>query len=104
MPGLDGIQLCHKVRESRRVPIRISFTYQQTEKTGRRDGLSAGADDYITKPFDPQDLKTRLRGAERVICLQDQLVEAHESLRDLALRDPLTQPVELHRDSGNPRR
>ena len=91
MPGLDGIELCRKVRAQQSEP----YTYILL-LTGKRDpadvveGLSAGADDYITKPFDPAELKVRLRAGRRILCLQDQLISAREALRELALHDSLT--------------
>jgi two-component system, cell cycle response regulator len=91
MPGLDGIELCRRVRAQHQEP----YTYILL-LTGKRDpadvveGLSAGADDYITKPFDPAELKVRLRAGKRILCLQEQLISAREALRELALHDSLT--------------
>lgn len=91
MPGLDGIQLCQKIRSRSQDP----YTYILLI-TGKREqddvvkGLSAGADDYITKPFDSQELKVRLRAGKRILLLQDQLIAARETLRDIAMHDSLT--------------
>ena len=53
-------------------------------------GLEAGADDYIIKPFDPQELRVRLHAGKRILCLLEQLKAARETLRELAAHDPLT--------------
>jgi diguanylate cyclase (GGDEF)-like protein len=91
MPGLDGVQLCRQLRQTKH----DSYTYVilLTAKQSQQDvvqGLEAGADDYITKPFDPQELRVRLRTGKRILCLLDQLTTAREALRELAARDPLT--------------
>jgi diguanylate cyclase (GGDEF)-like protein len=91
MPRMDGAQLCRQLRQAET----DSYTYilLLTAKHTKRDvvqGLQAGADDYIAKPFDPQELRVRLRTGKRILCLLDQLTAARETLRDLAARDPLT--------------
>jgi diguanylate cyclase (GGDEF)-like protein len=91
MPGLDGVQLCKQLREQKG----DSYTYilLLTAKHTKHDvieGLEAGADDYITKPFDPQELRVRLRTGKRILFLLDQLTTTREALRQLAAHDPLT--------------
>jgi two-component system cell cycle response regulator len=91
MPGLDGLQLCRELRA--RNDDAYTYVVLLTSKRSTKDiveGLQAGADDYITKPFNPEELKVRLRIGTRIIYLLDQLVTACESLRDQAIRDPLT--------------
>jgi len=91
MPGVDGIELCHKIRELKAE----SYTYVLllTGKHTQEDmiaGLEAGADDYLTKPFDPPELRVRLRTGKRILHLMDQLVAARETLRSMASHDGLT--------------
>ena len=53
-------------------------------------GLDAGADDYVSKPFDADELQVRLRTGKRILYLQDQLIAAREALREQATHDSLT--------------
>jgi two-component system cell cycle response regulator len=91
MPGLDGVQLCRQLRQEKgdlyTYLILLTAKHAQTDVV---EGLAAGADDYITKPFNPQELRVRLRTGKRILCLLDQLTTARETLRELAARDPLT--------------
>jgi diguanylate cyclase (GGDEF)-like protein len=91
MPGLDGAQLCEDIRRNKPEPY--TYLLLLTGKRSQGDvirGLEAGADDYVTKPFDPAELKVRLRTGKRILYLQDQLISAREALRDQATHDRLT--------------
>lgn len=58
LPGLSGLEVCKKIRDSSTVPI-IMLTAKTAEKD-ILEGLSLGADDYITKPFSPKELVVRV--------------------------------------------
>jgi len=91
MPGMDGPQICREVRRLAR-PFYV-YLLLLTIKAQKRDvvmGLEAGADDYLTKPFDPHELRARLRAGRRIVDLQEQLKSARELLLDHHGRDPLT--------------
>jgi diguanylate cyclase (GGDEF)-like protein len=91
MPGLSGPAVCRKVRTRAREPYTyILLLTARSEKTDLVEGMEAGADDYLTKPFEPQELKVRLRAGRRILELQAALVAAREALREQATRDPLT--------------
>jgi len=91
MPEVDGIEVCRKVRKRTGEPY--IYIFLLTAKSGRNDiiqGLEAGADDYLTKPFDQAELQVRLRTATRLLDLQDALIAARERLREQATHDSLT--------------
>lgn len=91
MPGMDGAQLCREIR--RQKPEPYTYILMLTSKRDHKDmvvGLEAGADDYVMKPFEPEEMKLRLRTGKRILYLQDQLISAREALRDRATRDQLT--------------
>jgi two-component system, cell cycle response regulator len=91
MPGLDGPAVCLEVRSHRERPY--SYMVLLTSKGAKEDlvaGLEAGADDYLTKPCHPEELKARLRAGERILRLEDTLVEAREEMRYKATHDSLT--------------
>jgi diguanylate cyclase (GGDEF)-like protein len=62
----------------------------RTESQDLVEGMEAGADDYLTKPFNAQELRVRLRAGRRILDLQEQLMEAREALRVQATHDALT--------------
>lgn len=91
MPGLDGVEICRAVRE--RPNTRYTYLILLTARCRKQDlaeGLEAGADDYLIKPFDTLELRARLRAGERIIDLQADLVSALETLRYQATHDALT--------------
>ncbi|MEO0642379.1 MAG: response regulator transcription factor [Pseudomonadota bacterium] len=59
MPGEDGLSLCRHLVETRELPV--IFLTAKTEATDRIVGLELGADDYVTKPFEPRELVARVR-------------------------------------------
>jgi diguanylate cyclase (GGDEF)-like protein len=91
MPGLDGIELCRRIRNRPTAPYPyIVLLTAQDEKQNLIDGLNAGADDYLTKPFDVNELRARLRSGARILSLQGQLLRKEDELRFEALHDHLT--------------
>jgi len=91
MPDLSGIELCQKIRQD--FPesyTHIIFLTGITEKSEVVKGLTAGADDYLTKPFDPEELAARAGVGRRLVQLQHQLEAKNRLLEQLALTDPLT--------------
>jgi DNA-binding response OmpR family regulator len=71
MPGLDGLELCRRIRADRRP--RYTFVIVLTSvsaKEGYLEGMRAGADDFLVKPFDPAQFEARLLVADRVLRLQ----------------------------------
>ena len=91
MPPMSGPEVCRKVRETRREPYTYILLLTSKNTKGETiEGLEAGADDYIVKPFDQQELQVRLRAGKRIIELQMTLMEAREELRERANKDLLT--------------
>jgi two-component system cell cycle response regulator len=91
MPGLEGPKVCARVREHADRPyIYILLLTARTQKGDLLCGLGSGADDYLTKPFDPQELRARLHVGQRFLDLQEGLIVAREELRFRATHDPLT--------------
>lgn len=81
MPGLDGVEICRRLRSSdepRMIYIIMVTTNVQPSEIV--EGLEAGADDYVTKPFDPQELRARVEVGVRVVELHELLAERERSL------------------------
>lgn len=91
MPHITGPELCRRVRETHREPYTyILLLTSMDSKDATVQGLEAGADDYIVKPFDKLELQYRLRAGKRIIDLQIDLLRAREELRERANKDLLT--------------
>lgn len=81
MPGMDGMELCHRLRGHE--ASKLSYIILLTAKTQKEDvaaGLNAGANDYITKPFNNLELRARIAVGRRVVELQQTLAERIEEL------------------------
>src|SRR5579871_4365026 len=93
MPGLTGPEVCRRVRENAKDRDNYTYLLLLTSKSLKEDlieGMEAGADDYITKPFDQSELHVRLRAGTRIVDLERELVAAREALREQATKDFLT--------------
>ncbi len=91
MPGLEGPQVCERIRkETNRAYVYILLLTARSQKEDLLKGLESGADDYLTKPFDSQELRARLQVGQRILDLQDHLIEAREELLYQATHDALT--------------
>jgi diguanylate cyclase (GGDEF)-like protein len=88
MPGLSGVEVCARVRQQPRdlSPYILMLT-TKGQKADVSFGLDAGADDYLTKPFDLVELGARLRVAKRSITMQTDLIAAKQDARYQALHD-----------------
>jgi phosphoserine phosphatase RsbU/P len=76
MPGMDGIEICRRLRRmASKTPKYIILLTARDDKRDIIEGLDAGADDYITKPFDSDELFARIKVGRRMIELQASLAE-----------------------------
>jgi diguanylate cyclase (GGDEF)-like protein len=90
MPGIDGVEICRRVRSANKEPyIYIVLLTGRTESQDLVEGMDAGADDYLTKPFNSHELRVRIRAGRRILDLQD-------ALRRQATHDGLTGLMNRH--------
>jgi sigma-B regulation protein RsbU (phosphoserine phosphatase) len=83
MPNIDGVELVRRIRACRRSGY--VFTILLTARSLKEDmlaGMAAGADDFVTKPFDRDELRARLRAGERVLRLEETLLEQNRLLSE----------------------
>jgi two-component system, cell cycle response regulator len=91
MPDLTGIEICQHIRANAQTAYTYTiFLTQMAEKENVVEGLAAGADDYLTKPFHTQELIARIRTGVRIVELQRQIEAKNVLLEQLALTDALT--------------
>lgn len=91
MPGVEGLQLCQRVRQLGRLPY--PYILLLTAKDHKEDiirALDGGADDYLTKPCEMEELRARVGVGKRFIELQQELLHTQEELRYGATHDALT--------------
>jgi sigma-B regulation protein RsbU (phosphoserine phosphatase) len=76
MPGIDGVRVCQEVRQRPQLkPIYIILLTARGRSEDIVAGLEAGADDYVTKPFYPEELQARLQAGLRIVDLQSSLAD-----------------------------
>lgn len=91
MPGMDGLEVCRRIRQdSRNDSIYIVILTSKSEKKNIVAGLDAGANDYIIKPYDSEELRARVNVGRRMIEMQMELEEAKNTLAHEAMHDHLT--------------
>ena len=91
MPRMNGLEVCREVRRIESpVPPYIIILTSRDEKTDIVKGLDAGANDYIAKPYDSEELLARIRVGQRMVELQANLHETQQALAHEALHDGLT--------------
>jgi diguanylate cyclase (GGDEF)-like protein len=91
MPGMEGVHVCQKLREFKDRPyVYVLLLTARTQKEDLLQGLNSGADDYLTKPFDSQELRARLHVGQRILDLQDKLISTGDELLFRATHDNLT--------------
>ena len=93
LPGVDGVELCRRVRARGAGVNPYSYIVLLTGKDRKQDmleAMQAGVDDYLVKPFDEWELRARLNVGKRILELNQQLVEARELMRHAATHDSLT--------------
>jgi len=90
MPGMDGTEICRKLRAVHDTSVKHVYIILLTAKSSTEDivaGLEAGADDYLTKPFDRAELRARLQAGIRIVELQRNLTarvaELEEALANI---------------------
>lgn len=83
MPGMDGVEICRKIRKEQ--PERIKYIILLTTRDDMNDvveGLQSGADDYVTKPFDKNELRARIMVGMRELKLKSDLKTKIAELED----------------------
>jgi phosphoserine phosphatase RsbU/P len=82
MPEIDGVELCRKIKElPRDNPIHVIMVTARDSHSDILQGFDAGADDYITKPFNDDELRARIRVGERIVRIQSTLSQTLLELR-----------------------
>jgi DNA-binding response OmpR family regulator len=93
MPGMDGMETCMKIRETHKMPI--IFLSAKVEDMDKIMGLSAGGDDYLTKPFNPMELTARVKANIRRVDIFDK-IENDDEKEDIITIDDLTINIDTH--------
>jgi phosphoserine phosphatase RsbU/P len=106
MPEMDGLELCRAIRAERVRPY--VYYILQTQRTGKGhflEAMEAGVDDFITKPIDPEEFAARLRVAERILGLREELYTLEGLLsicsycKKIRDEDGRWTPIEMHLES-----
>ena len=91
LPGMSGFEVCRRLKANEGTDfIPIVLVTVRDDTRSKLEGFATGADDYITKPFDIEELSARVKSLLRIKTLQDQLREANANLAEMSVTDGLT--------------
>lgn len=90
MPGVDGLAVCRLLRQRSTPYVYIIVLTAKQRREDMVAALDAGVDDFLTKPFEPLELRARVRSGKRVLDFQEELLQAKERLTLQATHDHLT--------------
>jgi diguanylate cyclase (GGDEF)-like protein len=91
MPGLDGVELCRRLRKGEQGPyVYVILIIARNQREELLESLEEGADDFLTKPWEPDELRARLNVGQRIVRLQQDLVHSQDALYFQATHDSLT--------------
>jgi len=91
MPEMDGLELCRFIRSMKtKSYIYIILLSGRESRADLIEGLSAGADEYLVKPLDCDELQVRLKVAQRILDLELSLKQTLAEVREISIHDPLT--------------
>ncbi len=91
MPHMDGLELTQRIRKRTNTPyVYVIMVTFRSDPGDLLAGFDAGVDDFLRKPADLDEFQVRLKAAERIVDLQNELIDAREALRRQAMQDPLT--------------
>lgn len=93
MPGMEGVEICNRLRKTAKPDDVYTYVILLTSKGSKENivkGMGAGADDYIIKPYDHNELYVRLRAGQRIVELQTELLDTKKKLLLKSRTDSLT--------------
>ncbi|HVT03822.1 MAG TPA: diguanylate cyclase [Thermoanaerobaculia bacterium] len=91
LPDIDGVVLCQEIKADSAIKNRyVIMLTGEDDQRDKIEGLDLGADDYITKPFQPGEFLARIRAGKRIVDLQKELIASNKRLELLSITDGLT--------------
>ncbi|APT75628.1 hypothetical protein LN42_03890 [Marinitoga sp. 1137] len=93
MPGISGFEVCEEIRKKENNSDHYTYIIMLTGRTDKEDiikGLEIGADDYVIKPFDENELRVRISVGERIVSMYKKILELNKKLEYESTHDDLT--------------
>jgi DNA-binding response OmpR family regulator len=95
MPGMSGPQVCRRVRQASRLDMYLIILTARNSVADVVSGLRAGADDYVTKPFSPEELRARVAIGKRILDLKSSLAVRSAEATESSARETVLQQLLL---------